>query len=188
MRFDDLFADLEAQASAQAQRELWDEAQELSRAERGRLDLGDRLRAGRQWRLRLAGGHGCAGRLLRVEADCLVLDQGGEQWCLQLAAVRSALAEGPGSQEGAGVGIAPATGAAAQLERGGQSLRAMLRRASRHRPPVKALVDDGSVYSARLMQVGQDHAELRGDEGTLVLGLAGVSAWVLEPLSGALGG
>ena len=94
MRFDDLFADLEAQASAQTQRELWDEAQELSRAERGRLDLGDRLRAGRQWRLRLAGGHGCAGRLLRVEADCLVLDQGGEQWCLQLAAVRSALAEG----------------------------------------------------------------------------------------------
>ena len=83
MRFDDLFADLEAQASAQAQRELWDEAQELSRAERGRLDLGDRLRAGRQWRLRLAGGHGCAGRLLRVEADCLVLDQGGEQWCLR---------------------------------------------------------------------------------------------------------
>ncbi len=188
MRFDDLFADLEAYAAAQAQRELWDEAQELTRAERGRLELGDRLLAHARWRLRLAGGHACAGTLARVEADCVLVATPAQQWCVRLGAVRAAIAEGP---EGAAPhGFPQGTGAESGngVERGGLSLRAALRRASRHRPLVKALVDDGSTHAARLVQVGQDHAELRGDEGTVLLALAGVSAWILDPLTGGLPG
>ncbi|MDR2257275.1 MAG: hypothetical protein LBE25_14955 [Arthrobacter sp.] len=192
MRFDDLFADLEAQAAALAQRELWDEAHSLARAELGRLELGDRLLGAAAWRLRLAGGHGCAGRLARVEADCLVVDRPASQWCVPLAAVRSATPLGTGRQvpvaaqgsaQVAAQGAAPGTQppGARQAERGSTTLRALLRRASRHRPLLRVLLDDGSACCGRLVQVGLDHAELRGDEGVLLVGLGGVSAWELGP-------
>jgi hypothetical protein len=190
MRFDDLFADLEAQAAALAQRELWDEAHSLARAELGRLELGDRLLGAAAWRLRLAGGHGCAGRLARVEADCLVVDRPASQWCVPLAAVRSATPLGTGRQAPVAAQVAAPGGArgavpagAGQAERGATTLRALLRRASRHRPLLRVLLDDGSACSGRLVQVGLDHAELRGDEGVLLVGLGGVSAWELGPHS-----
>lgn len=170
MRFDDLFAGLEAWAAAGAQRELWDEARDLARGELGRLDLGARLLGAGSWRLRLTGGHGCAGRLLRVEADCAVLEDSGRQFCVPLAAVLSAQ-PGPGPTPG--------------LTRADSTLRAALRRSSRLRPRYKLLLTDGGVLSGRLIQVGQDHAEFLGQDGPVLLSLAGISAVVSEPGMGS---
>ncbi len=78
MRWDGLFADLEAQAQALEQAERAAEVETRTRGEVGRLGLGDRLRAavGVPLRLRVSGGVSVTGALARVGPDWLLVDEG----------------------------------------------------------------------------------------------------------------
>lgn len=79
MRWDGLFADLEAQAVALEAASRAAEVEDRSRLEIGRIRLLDRLRAaaGMPMRVRCSGGVTVAGRLERAAPDWLLLDEGG---------------------------------------------------------------------------------------------------------------
>jgi hypothetical protein len=78
LRWDRLFADLEAQAQGAEQAERAAEVETLTRDEVGRLSVYDRLRAaaGAPLQLTFLGGHAVRGTVLRVGVDWLLLDAG----------------------------------------------------------------------------------------------------------------
>src|ERR1700709_2240990 len=78
MRWDALFADLEAQVAALEHAERATEVEERTRGEIAALALLDRARAaiGLPVRLRLAGSVAIAATLVRVGPDWLLLDEG----------------------------------------------------------------------------------------------------------------
>src|SRR6266536_4551293 len=84
MRWDGLFADLEAQAEALELAERAAEVDERARHEIGRIRLLDRLRpaVGVPVRLRCRGAVAVAGPLRRVGPDWLLVDEGGEREAL----------------------------------------------------------------------------------------------------------
>lgn len=81
MRWDGLFADLEAQAEALEQAECAAEVETRTRGEVGRLALADRLRGalGSQLRLRVAGGLLVTGALTRVGPDWVLLTEAADR-------------------------------------------------------------------------------------------------------------
>src|SRR3954454_4225747 len=91
MRWDDLFADLEAQADALDIAERAAEIGERTRIEIARIGVLDRLRAavGTSLRVELHGGS-VTGTVRRVGVDWLLLDEGvGREAVLALAAVQT---------------------------------------------------------------------------------------------------
>ena len=155
MRWDPLFADLEAQADLLDAVERAGEVDERSRIEAGALRMFDRLRASRglQARVHCLGGHDVAGRLCRVGPDWLLLDAGSgvEALVAADAVVRvsglSRWAEAPGSESRVDA-------------RSG--LRQCLRRVVRDRLPLRVELVDGSSVTGILERVGADHVELTG--------------------------
>ncbi|TQM96263.1 hypothetical protein FB476_1127 [Ornithinimicrobium humiphilum] len=79
MRWEDLFADLEAQQASLERLEREQEVAEHTRAERGRIELEHRLVAaeGQGLRLRVAGTGWLVGRLLDLGPGWLLLHAGG---------------------------------------------------------------------------------------------------------------
>jgi hypothetical protein len=153
VRWDDLFADLDAQAEALEVAERAGEIDERTRIEIGALSLGDRLRVavGSPVQVRLAGGLAVSGTLARVGVDWLLVDEeAGRETVLALAAVvtfgglgRSAAA--PGS-EGA---------VHARL-----SFRSALRGIARDRSPVRLHLIDGTAVDTTLDRVGADFVDI----------------------------
>jgi hypothetical protein len=155
MRWDGLFADLEAQAEALANAERAAEVDERTRGEVGALGVLDRARGaiGADLRLRLDGAHTVTGRLVRVGADWLLLDEGsGREALVAVAGVigvrgLSRLSGAPGS-------------AGAVESRLG--LRQALRGVARDRSPVRLLLRDGTTVEATIDRVGADFVEVAG--------------------------
>ena len=151
MRWDAMFADLQAQAEALEVAERAAEVRDRVRAEVGGLAVLDRLQpaVGAALRLRTAAGH-LTGVLSRVGPDWLLLDgDGGREVLVPLAAV-SAIA-GLSRQS-----AVPGTMDAVSARLG---LWFVLRRIARDRSPVLLQLADGSSLSATLDRVGTDFVE-----------------------------
>lgn len=151
MRWEELFADLEAQAEALGLAERAAEVAELTRLEASRLDLASRLRpaVGTSIRVRLLGGMALSGRLGALGPGWLLLDEGaGREALLATAALVSVT--GPGR-------LSETAGSAVQARLGiGQVLRGL----ARDRSVVRICLTDSSVVDATLDRVGSDYVEV----------------------------
>ena len=149
MRWDDLFADLEAQAHALSVAERDAEVAELTRLETSRLELASRLRpaVGAAVRVRCLGGMALAGRLSAVGAGWLLLDEdAGREAFLAAAAVVSI----------SGLGRLAAPAAALDARLGiGRALRGL----ARDRSGLRACLTDSTVIDGTVDRVGSDFVE-----------------------------
>jgi hypothetical protein len=151
MRWDDLFADLEAQAEALATAERAAEVDELVRLETSRLRLVDRLRPAVRGsvKLRCVGGLVLSGTLGRVGADWLLLDEGaGREAIIATAAISSV----------AGLGrLSGPAGSALETKLG---IGHVLRGVARDRSVLRACLTDAGVIDGTLDRVGLDFVEI----------------------------
>ena len=153
MRWERLFADLEAQFAAQATDDENGEAASRARYEHGRVLLADRLRGSRGWQVSLScrGTGELTGRLVDVGVDWLLLtDAMGRELLVSAGAVRAV--------GGLGATTAPGDEAGPVTRR--LDLRRALRGLARDRAPVQCLLDDGSVLTGTVDRVGADFLEL----------------------------
>jgi hypothetical protein len=152
MRWDALFADLEAQAESLEQAERAAEVQERTRSEIGALTLVDRLRPalGSTIRLRTAGAGAIAGRLDRLGPDWLLLQQdGGREVLVRLGAVTGI----------GGLGRASTVPGTVDVLTARLGLWFVLRRIARDRSAVSLQLSDGTSLAATLDRVGADFVE-----------------------------
>jgi hypothetical protein len=174
MRWDALFADLEAELGEDAAEERRLEVAERMRAEFGRLRLVDRLQpalgAAGPLRIGLRGHPAVSGALTGLGADWMLIEEQGGESLIALAAVQL---------------IQGLTGASAEPGWEGRvgsrlDLRVALRRLVRDRSVVTVGLTGGDALgSVRLARVGSDHVELiRVDP----LGRASGQGWTV-PLS-----
>ncbi len=149
VRWDDLFADLEAQLEAVG-RATWEaDVAELARAERARVTLAERVAAHRDpIVVELAGGLRRTGRVADAGPDWLLLVDDGPDAVVPLAAVRGLVGLG---HRAAG----PAPGRVRPL-----GLTAVLRALVRRRVPVRLLLDQAPDATGTLDAVLADHLEL----------------------------
>lgn len=154
MRWDDLFADLEAQLAAAEATERAAEVSDRSRREVALLTLVDRARAscGSSVQLRVAGAGAVEGVLVEVGQEWLLLaEPTGQQTLVPTAAVLSV--------SGLGLRSAAPGSAGRVFERLG--LASALRALARDRAPVLAWLRDGGTVSGTIDRVGSDFVELR---------------------------
>lgn len=159
MRWESMFADLEAQADALERAERSAEAEELARAEFAAIALTDRLRAaiGRPVRLQVMGAVVLRGRVSECGPDWVLLEEeGGGEALVRAGAVLTVA--------GLGRHALTTTGADAFQRRGG--LRVLLRAIARDRAVVNLHLVDGNVVPARLGRVGADFVEAACDGTT----------------------
>jgi hypothetical protein len=152
MRWQQLFADLQAQFEAEETAAEHAESASRARAEIGTLGIADRLRGaiGSPLVLGCGGAGALAGTLVDVGADWLLVeDDGARQALVAMAALRSV--SGLGRRTGA-----PEAGTV----RGRLDLRRALRGLARDRSAVQIVLDDGGVVSGTLDRVGADYVEL----------------------------
>ena len=149
-RWEQLFSDLEAQlAAGRADEARWDVA-ELTRAERARVSLSDRLRAASGARLRVVTtpDEPLEGVVTEVGPHWVLLDLGGgRRAVVPTAAVRTV--------EGLGPHAAPPAGRTESALGLGHVLRAL----ARDRVVVTVSTGAGTL-SGRLDRVGADHLDL----------------------------
>jgi hypothetical protein len=153
MRWQQLFADLQAQFEAEETAAEQAESASRTRAEVGAVGIVDRLRGAEGFPLVLAcrGAGAVAGVVVEVGADWLLLEEeGGRPSLVALAAVRSV----------SGLGRRTAAPEPAGAVRGRLDLRRALRGLARDRSAVQIVLDDGSVLGGTLDRVGADYVEL----------------------------
>lgn len=154
MRWDELFADLEAQADALDVAERAAEVAERTRIELGGIGVHDRLAAGigTVIRVETLGGQAQSGTVVRVGPDWLLVDEtAGREHVVAIAAIRSVAGLGRSS-------AVPATGSAPVTARLG--LRSALRGIARDRSPVRVHLRDGGALDATVDRVGADFVEV----------------------------
>jgi hypothetical protein len=153
VRWEDLFADLEAQAEQLAAAELQAEVSDRTRRELGLLRLVDRLREsdGHSLGVHVLGAGVVHGRLLDLGADWLLLEETGRREVL--IAMRAVLGV-------TGVGArSAAPGSESEVGRR-LDLRWALRGLARDRAGVTVVLADGSAVSGTLDRVGADHVDV----------------------------
>jgi hypothetical protein len=153
MRWQQLFADLQAQFEAEEAVVDRGESASRARAEMGAVRLADRLRGALGTRLALdcRGAGQVAGVLVDLGVDWLLVeDDGGRQNLVAMAAVRTV----------SGLGRRTAAAAPAGPVRGRLDLRRALRGLARDRSTVQVVLQDGGVVSGTLDRVGADYVEL----------------------------
>jgi hypothetical protein len=153
MRWDAMFADLEAQADALQVAERAGEVDERVRAELGSLAVLDRLRAALDTPVRLwtsgAGMH--AGTLARFGPDWVLLAQdGGREVVVRLATVTRI----------GGLGRASAAPGSLDAVTARLGLWFVLRRIARDRAPVTLHLVDGTAAHATIDRAGADFVEI----------------------------
>lgn len=153
MRWDGLFADLEAQASALEQAERAGEVEERARGEVSGLGLLDRARAAIDvpLRLRLAGALAVSGQLRRVGPDWLLLDEGGGREIVVAAA---------GLMGIRGLSRFSAVAGSTPIVESRLGLRHVLRGIARDRSALRLHLRDGSTIDATIDRVGADFVEV----------------------------
>jgi len=153
MRWEQLFADLEAQAAEQETVAEQAEEGSRARAEFGRVRLADRLRgsAGQELALGCRGAGQLTGRLVDVGVDWLLLaDPQERELLVALAAVASV----------AGLTTTTALPADDAVVARALDLRRALRGLARDRAAVQCLLIDGGVLTGTVDRVGADFVEL----------------------------
>jgi hypothetical protein len=153
MRWEALFADLEAQAAAAEHAERAAEVEERTRGELAGIGAIDRLRAadGTALRLRLAGGLALGGVVVRVGPDwLLVAEDAAREAVVPLVALM-------GVRGLSRYSAVPGRAGAVNSRLG---LRSALRGIARDRSPVRLELTDGSALSATIDRVGADFAEV----------------------------
>ncbi|MGI8677355.1 MAG: hypothetical protein ACR2LX_01430 [Jatrophihabitans sp.] len=153
MRWNDLFADLEAQAAALETAERAGEIDERTRAEIGSLGLLERLRGavGLPLRLRGAGSLAVTGRLDRVGPDWVLVEEGaGREVLLATAALVSVR----------GLVRYSATPDSLSVLESRLGLRHALRGIARDRSAVRLHLVDGSTVDATIDRIGADFLEV----------------------------
>jgi molybdopterin-binding protein len=153
MRWDDLFADLEAQADALELAGRACEVSERARIEFGAIGMAERLlpAVGSHLRVELLGGLAVAGTVLRAGVDWLLVDEGaGREAVLSLTAVRTVhglgrLSAVPGSQGAVSARL---------------TVRGALRGIAHDRSAVRVHLRDGAVLDATIDRVGADFVEI----------------------------
>jgi hypothetical protein len=153
VRWDDLFADMEAQLAAAGQQALESEAAEQARAEYSRVGVADRLRAahGAPVRALLAGGGHVEGRVRALGSDWVALEERGTEHLVPLGPV--VWWELPGR------GWAPGGGAVALRLGLGHALRTL----ARARAGVRVRLAGGGpagVLEGTIDGVGEDFFDL----------------------------
>ena len=153
MRWDELFADLEARAESLDTAARSAEIDERTRGEVGALGLSERLRAalGVPLRLRLAGSLQLTATLRRVGPDWLLLDEdGGREAVVPTAALLGVRGLGRYSASPGAVGVVESR----------LGLRHALRGIARDRSPCRLHLTDGTTVDGTLDRVGADFAEV----------------------------
>jgi hypothetical protein len=153
MRWDALFADLEARAAALSAGERDAELADRTRSEVDRLRLVDRLRpaVGAQLRLSCTGGLALTGRLGRVHPEWLLLaEDGGREAVVALTAVTSISGL-------AALAAAPDTMSVVDSRLG---LASALRGIARDRSPVRLHLSDGTVLDGTLDRAAADFVDV----------------------------
>jgi hypothetical protein len=153
MRWQQLFADLQAQFEQQETAEERADWGSRARAEVGAVAVADRLggAVGSPVTLRCGGVGQVAGRLVEVGVDWLLLeDDHGRPSLVALSAVRAV----------GGLGRRTAAAGEAGPVRGRLDLRRALRALARDRTAVQMVLDDGYVLSGTVDRVGADYVEL----------------------------
>ncbi|WP_369139964.1 hypothetical protein [Modestobacter versicolor] len=154
MRWEQLFADLEAQVAEQEAALEQAEEPSRTRAEHGRVLLADRLRGavGHELSLRCPGTP-LAGRLVDVGVDWLLLADGQGRELLVATAQVTAVG-------GLTSATAPASGPGPGEVARRLDLRRALRGLSRDRAAVSCLLTDGGALTGTVDRVGADFVEL----------------------------
>ena len=179
MRWDDLFADLEAQLAQAEAAEHASEVADRTRREHSLLRLADRLGPSRGSTLTVMvqGGERITGRLVDTGPDWLLLQESGRDEALVNGSAVlgvtgvSAQSEAP-SESGPSAAIARAL-----------DLRWALRALARGRTPVRITLVDGSVRTGTLDRVGADHLDLAEHAPGEARRAAAVRQVVLIPLA-----
>lgn len=154
MRWNELFADLEAQAEAWQVAERDAEVAELTRLETSQLRLASRLAAaaGAPLRIRCLGGTVLSGRIGRSGPGWLLLDEG---------AGREALLPVPAVVSVAGLGRwSGSPGVSAPAMRAVPGFGSVLRAVARDRSVLRVSLTDSTVLDGTLDRVGADFVEL----------------------------
>lgn len=172
MRWDDLFADLEAEAELLARQERADEVGERSRIEVGRVAAIDRIRPseGAVVSMSLRGGERVDGVLRRVGAQWLLVEeQLGREAVVALSAVSSVAGLSRRVGDARAVGVVESR----------LGLASALRALARDRAPVRVHLVDTHELDGTIDRVGADYFELarhargelrrRGEVGSVVL-------------------
>ncbi|HEX3336537.1 MAG TPA: hypothetical protein VHS54_08750 [Jatrophihabitans sp.] len=153
MRWEALFADLEAQAEFLERAERAGEIDERTRGEIGSLRWRDRARCAvdSSVRLRLAGGLAASGNLARVGPDWVLLDEGGGHEVV-VASAAVLVVRGLGRYAAApdSVGVVESR----------LGLRHALRGIARDRSAVRVHLVDGSTLDGTVDRVGADFIEV----------------------------
>lgn len=168
MRWEALFADMEAQLAAGRLAEVRADVAELARAERASVGLAARARAsvGRQVRVLVAGGDAHAGELVDAAPEWLLLATSPvRQALVPLTAVAAA--------DGLVAHAAPEAGAVESRLGLGHALRALARDRSLVRVDAA-----GTELSGRIDRVGADHLDLT--DGRVVWAVAFASVRVVR--------
>jgi hypothetical protein len=152
MRWEALFADMEAQLDAARVADLAAEVADLTRAERATVALVARLRAaaGTALAVRVGGGEVVTGSVLDVAEQWLLLADGPRRALVPLAMVQ-AVSDLPLAAQPSDGGV---VGRRLTL---GHALRAL----ARDRVVVRVALDGGEVVG-RLDRVGADHVDVTG--------------------------
>jgi hypothetical protein len=153
VRWQQLFADLQAQFEQEEASAERAESASRVRMEVGRIGLADRLRGavGAPVTLTVRGAGQVGGVLVEVGADWLLLaDDLGREVLVAAAAVTAV----------GGLGRQTAAPEEAGPVRAALDLRRALRGLARDRAAVQVVLDDGAVLSGTVDRVGADYAEL----------------------------
>jgi hypothetical protein len=177
VRWDLLFADLEAQADAATAAELSAELAERTRREVGRLRLVDRLRAAGQAQvvLRVHGAGVLTGRVADVGADWVLVEElTGSGALVPLRAVLAL----------SGVGLRSELPGSEGEVASRWDLRFPLRQLVRDRAPVAVVLSDGTTVTGTLDRVAADHVELAQHDPDQARRARAVRQVLLLPLEG----
>ncbi|TFV52299.1 hypothetical protein [Blastococcus sp. TF02A-35] len=153
MRWQQLFADLQAQFEAAEDAQERAEWASRARAEMGAVRLAERLggSVGARVTVTCRGAGRVGGVLTEVGSDWLLLaDDHGRDQLVSVAAVRAV----------AGLGRRSAAPEDEGPVRARLDLRRALRGLARDRSPVQVVLDDGTVLGGTLDRVGADYVEL----------------------------
>jgi len=179
MRWQQLFADLQAQFDEEEAAAERSEAASRTRAEVGAVRLAERLRGALGFPVVLGcrGGGPVSGVLTDVGVDWLLLaGEGGREHLVALRAVRTV----------GGLGRRTAVPEVAGAVWSRLDLRRALRGLARDRAVVQVVLDDGIVLTGTLDRVGADYVELAehpADQPRRSEAVQGVRAVVLDAVA-----